>query len=120
MKGFRQGESPSKSRHGGSGALFGALARSCGTAWVALAGRVGQIGRHKVAKAAEYGAFLNDLYERHFTKGGAYWKQWNAKIEEWGLNRGVLARYQLIAAELKNRMGAIQFSEFDESYEVVQ
>lgn len=76
------------------------------------------IGRHKVAKAAEYGAYLNELFERYFTEGKPYWKEWAERVDAAGLNRGVLARYQLIAAEIV-RPGE-QFSSIDDAYEAAR
>ncbi len=46
-----------------------------------------RIGHSKVAKALEFGNYLNALFERHFTRGGAYWKPWFQRL----LNRSDVA-----------------------------
>lgn len=58
------------------------------------------IGKDKVAKAAEYGRHLNEGYEKYFTRGKPYWKQWVEKVRERGLNERSLERYRLIASEI--------------------
>ena len=66
---------------------------------------LGQIGRHKVAKAAEYGAYLNALYERQFSPGKARAGDWTETVEAWGLVPFTLEKYRLIAAEIPTDSG---------------
>ena len=79
-------------------------------------------GRNRVALVMRYGAFLNDLYEREFSRDAPRWKEWSSTVKAWGLNESVLARYRLIAAELPSENSAdfIEFSEIEKAYEAAR
>ena len=82
--------------------------------------QIAAIGRDKVAKAIEYGHYLNDLYDQYFTAGGQYHKQWVTEIEAWGLNRKTLDNYRLIASEAENMVDVTIFSSLTDAYEAAR
>ena len=82
------------------------------------------IGRDQVAKAIEYGRFLNELYDADFAtrhedgsrlpKGQQprYWKKWSSTVKQWGLNEKTLSNYRLLADEARDEDFAVKLAEF--------
>ena len=68
------------------------------------------IGHDKVAKVAEYGGYLNALYNDLFTEGKPYWKEWSRWLKAQGVAENTAARHRLIAAELGNSAALAGFS----------
>ena len=81
---------------------------------LAFESQIATIGRNRVAKVAEYGAYLNRLFEEQFTKGRPYWKEWDRVVSEWGLVRFSLDRYRLVAQEIST--DCANFSSLTDAY----
>ena len=82
------------------------------------------IGRDQVAKAIEYGRFLNELYDADFatrhedgrrlpkSQQPRYWKKWSSTVKQWGLNEKTLSNYRLLADEARDEDFAVKLAEF--------
>ena len=61
--------------------------------------QIARIGRDRVAKAAKYGAFLNELFDREFDRGKPRAGEWTRWTEKNGLVPQTLANYRKLADE---------------------
>ena len=88
-----------------------------------------RLGRNKVAKAIEFGRFLNELYDEYFApqfsaagvrlpkaQQPPYWKKWSSTLKEWGLNEKTLLSYRVLAKEAEISVELTEFSSITKAY----